>query len=55
MGFLDRVIGAVNRVATPLDNLDETIGPSRHAKGDKVAREGEPRGSSSRAAPARRL
>ena len=41
MGFLDRVIGAVNRVATPLDNLDETIGPSRYAKGDKVAREGE--------------
>lgn len=40
MGFLDKVIGAVNKVGTPIDSLTDTIGPSIYRKGDEVAAEG---------------
>ena len=36
MGFLDRVIGAVNKVGTPIDSLTDTIGPSRYKKGQDL-------------------
>ena len=36
MGFLDRVIGAVNKVGTPIDSLTDTIGPSRYKKGQNI-------------------
>jgi hypothetical protein len=29
VGFLDRLIGAVNQIGTPIDSLNNTIGPSR--------------------------
>jgi hypothetical protein len=41
MGFLDKVIGAVNKVGTPIDSFTDTIGPSRYKKGDRVAEEGD--------------
>src|SRR5687767_4054302 len=40
MGFLDRVIGAVNKVGTPIDSLTDTIGPSRYKKGHDLERGG---------------
>lgn len=40
MGFLDKVIGAANRVYTPLDNLD-LISDSRWRRGSKLVEEGE--------------
>lgn len=42
MGFLDKVIGAVNRVGTPIDSFTDTIGPSKYKRGDQVAEEGDP-------------
>ena len=36
VGFLDRVIGAVNKVGTPIDSLTDTIGPSRYKKGQDL-------------------
>ena len=36
MGFLDRVIGAVNKVGTPIDSATDTIGPSRYRKGQDL-------------------
>ena len=42
MGFLDRLIGAVNKVGTPIDSLTDTIGPSRYEKGLDLEREGRP-------------
>ncbi len=40
MGFLDRVIGAVNKIGTPIDSLTDTIGPSRYKKGHDLERSG---------------
>ena len=40
MGFLDRVIGVVNKVGTPIDSLTDTIGPSRYKKGQEIERGG---------------
>ena len=40
VGFLDRVIGAVNKVGTPIDSLTDTVGPSRYRKGRDLEREG---------------
>ena len=42
VGFLDRVIGAVNKVGTPIDSLTDTIGPSRYKKGQNLESEGRP-------------
>jgi len=42
MGFLDKVIGAVNKVGTPIDSFTDTIVPSKYKKGDQVAEEGDP-------------
>jgi hypothetical protein len=42
VGFLDRVIGAVNKVGTPIDSLTDTIGPSRYRKGQDLETEGRP-------------
>ena len=40
MGFLDRVIGAVNKVGTPIDSATDTIGPSRYRKGQDLESRG---------------
>ena len=42
MGFLDRVIGAVNKVGTPIDSVTDTIGPSRYKKGQDIESGGRP-------------
>jgi hypothetical protein len=40
VGLLDRVIGAVNKVGTPIDSVTDTIGPSRYKKGQAIERGG---------------
>jgi len=40
VGFLDRVIGAVNKVGTPIDGFIDTIGPSRYKKGQELETRG---------------
>jgi hypothetical protein len=42
VGFLDRVIGVVNKVGTPIDSLTDTIGPSRYKRGEELERSGRP-------------
>src|SRR5688500_4278502 len=42
MGLLDRVIGAINKVGTPIDSLTDTIGPSRYEKGQDLETGGRP-------------